>query len=235
LEGYKFDKYVTDVVASPSEVNTVYVTYSGYRDNDFTPRIFKSEDRGSSWEDISNDLPDLAINELLILPDHADSILFVATDGGVYGSITSGENWERLGNNMPTIQVYDLVLNEMKNELVAGTFARSIMSFPIDSLLAVPDSTPVNIVTPGFEVKKTIKVFPSLADNLVNIELQNIEPSRELELVVLNASGQLIYQNSFDNNERQLVLNTSDWSMGTYFVKVKMRHQILTEKFMIVR
>ena len=50
--------------------------------------------------------------------------MFVATDGGVYGTVTAGTSWERLGTNMPIITVYDLVINEDKNELVAGTFAR---------------------------------------------------------------------------------------------------------------
>ncbi len=227
-------QYVTDVVASPSDVNSVFVTYSGYRDNDFTPRIFRSNDQGENWEDISSDLPDLAINELLILPEQADSVLFVATDGGVYGTINAGETWERLGNNMPTIQVYDLVLNEAKNELVAGTFARSIMSYTLDSLLTVPDST-VSSTTPNFEFSKTIKVYPTIANSIVNIELENIEPNRNLEMVILNDSGKLIHSDSFDGRSKKIELDISDWNSGHYFIKVKMRHQILTERFLVVK
>jgi len=97
------ERSVTDVVASPDKVSTVFVTYSGYKDNDFTPHIFKSDDAGDTWT--SN-----------------DQILFVATDGGVYGTLNGGLQWERLGTNMPVIAAYDLTWNTTLNTLVIDAF-----------------------------------------------------------------------------------------------------------------
>ena len=128
------NRYVTDIKADPDSANHLFVTFSGYKYNDFTPHIFKSIDRGDNWFSINGDLPQLAINDFLILPNRGGQHLFVATDGGVYGSLDGGQNWHRLGGNMPFIPVYDIVWNKIRNEIVAGTFARSIMSFPIDSL-----------------------------------------------------------------------------------------------------
>ncbi len=132
------NRYVTDIKAHPDSANQVYVTFSGYKYNDFSPHIFKSTNRGDSWQAINGNLPNLAINELLVLPDRAGQWLFVATDGGVYGSLDGGGQWSRVGHNMPVIPVYDMALNEMRNELVAGTFARSILSFPLDSVGSGP-------------------------------------------------------------------------------------------------
>lgn len=125
------DRYVTSIKASPDNENTVYVTMSGYRDGDYTSRVFRSLDKGDSWQSIGNGLPNLAANDILILPNHQDSILFVANDGGVYASLDAGEEWNRLGGNMPLVPVYDMVYNEARNQIVAGTYARSIMSFDL--------------------------------------------------------------------------------------------------------
>ena len=123
------ERAVTDIVASPDTENTVFVTYSGYKDNDFSPHIFRSDDRGNSWYSIAGNLPALAINALVVAEGNDNQVLFVATDGGVYGSLNGGEQWERLGEEMPVVAVYDLTWNKGINTLVAGTFARSILSY----------------------------------------------------------------------------------------------------------
>jgi hypothetical protein len=129
------NRYVTSVRTSPTKENTIYVTYSGYRDGDNVPRIHKSTDNGNTWTGIAGDLPQLAINDLYILPNRGDSVLFVGTDAGVYATKNSGVTWSRLGRNMPYIPVYDVNWNEKRNELLAATHARGIMTYPIDSLL----------------------------------------------------------------------------------------------------
>ncbi len=128
------DRYITSIKASPDSVDVVYVSHSGYRDNDFIPHLHRSRDRGNSWENISGNLPELAVNDVLILPGHADSVLFAATDGGVYVTLNGGSYWERLGNNMPFVPVYDLDYSPERNELMAGTYARSIMTYSLDFL-----------------------------------------------------------------------------------------------------
>ncbi len=227
------DQYVTDVVASPNEVDVVYVTYSGYRDNDFLPRIHRSENRGDDWIDISADLPDLAINELLVLPDFVDSILFVATDGGVYGTTDAATTWHRLGTNMPIITVYDLALNEANNELVAGTFARSIMSYSLDSVNTTPDI--MIAAEEPFQLNNTLKVTPTLAHEKVLIELGNIEINRTFEIVVVDAGGRLMVREKGQGQGGQFTLDVSGWAVGPYFVKAKMRHEVVNAKFSVMR
>lgn len=225
------DQYITDIVASPDDVDIVYVTYSGYRDNDFLPRIYKSYDRGNTWESISGDLPDLAINQLLVYPEYGDSVLFIANDGGVYGSINSGENWERLGGNMPFITVYDLCLNEAKNELVAGTFARSIMSFPIDSIELEDGSITSQSEPVSFKTNR-ILVYPNPVSDYINLEIQNIELNRALEIVILDSNGRFFYNSGKQYGASfKKEIEVSDWPAGTYIIKSKNRHQVDVQQF----
>lgn len=136
LTGNLPDRYVTSVQLSPTLPQRLFVTHSGFRNDEYIPHVHRSDNNGATWTDISSDLPQMPVNDLLVLPDHADSVLFVATDAGVYLTKNRGEKWVRLGGNMPVIPVFDLELNPVRKELVAGTFARGIWTIPIDSVLA---------------------------------------------------------------------------------------------------
>jgi photosystem II stability/assembly factor-like uncharacterized protein len=128
------DRYVTAVHGSPTSSSRIFVTHSGFRDNEYIPHIHRSDNNGQTWQDISGDLPQVPVNDMLVLPGHADSILFAATDAGVYFTLDSGNSWARLGANMPFIPVFDLELNPVREELVAATFARGVWTFPLDSV-----------------------------------------------------------------------------------------------------
>jgi len=129
------ERYVTSIQASPTFPDHVYVCQSGYKDNDWQSHLFISKERGEKWKAIRGDLPYISINDLIIIPEQKDSILFVATDAGVYGSLNAGKNWYKLGANLPLIAVYDLEYVPEKMELIAGTFGRSIHTYNIKSIL----------------------------------------------------------------------------------------------------
>lgn len=129
------ERYVTSIQASPTFSDHVFVTQSGYKDNDWQSHIFLSRERGEKWKSIKGDLPYIAINDLVVIPGKNDSLLFVATDAGVYGSVNAGKNWYRLGRNLPLVAVYDLQYVPENKELIAGTFGRSIHTYSLKSLL----------------------------------------------------------------------------------------------------
>ena len=83
------ERYVTSILASPINSNTVFVTHSGYKYNEFIPHVHKSQDNGQNWTDISGDLPQMAVNDIVVTPGYEDKI-FVATDGGVYYTVNGG-------------------------------------------------------------------------------------------------------------------------------------------------
>lgn len=125
------ERYVTSVKASPAHEAGVYATFSGYRDNDNTAHVYRSMDGGDNWTNIAANLPALAVNDIIVLPNHQDSVLIVANDGGVYASLNAGISWDRLGGNFPMVPVYDLVYNVENNQVVAGSHGRSILSFDL--------------------------------------------------------------------------------------------------------
>ncbi len=224
--------YVTAIHASPINEDVVFVSHSGYRNNDNTARIHRSDDRGENWYSIAGDLPDIAINDVLVLPNYQDSVLFVATDGGVYASINAGEDWDRLGDGMPIVPVYDIEWNEYKNEVFAGTFARSIMSFPLDSIGLVND---IDVATsPTIKPIEKLNIFPNPATSYIQVEFNNPEAHKSTEIVILDIQGRLIEQTTLSpkgNVSHQF--DVSNYASGQYFVKAKIRHTIYTGRFMV--
>jgi len=224
-------RYVTDIKASPDFQDGVYITHSGYKDNDYIPHIHRSSDRGQNWEDISGDLPELAVNDIYILPNNQDSVLFAATDGGVYASLNRGQNWSRLGTGMPFIPVFDLELNVARNELIAGTFARSIMTFPLDSL-GVSSDIMVAVNPVPLPARTFVKLSPNPTTDQIQIRYTNIEPGRNSAIAILDAAGKLVAsRNNIQGREVTESFDVSSLPAGTYWVKVKMRHQVRTEAF----
>lgn len=128
------DRYFTSVTGSTISANRIFVTQSGFRDNEVIPHVHRSDDNGQTWVNISGNLPQLPVNDLFIMPGQSDNVLFVGNDAGVYFTLNGGQHWARLGANMPYIAVFDLEHNPVRKELMAATFARGLWTFPLDSV-----------------------------------------------------------------------------------------------------
>lgn len=127
------NRWVTRVAAAPDDPLTVYVTFSGYRFDDYLPHVFKSTDGGQTWQDISAGLPEVPVNEIVVDPDRPER-LYLGNDLGAYVSFNGGLSWHALGQGLPPVVVSDLCLHLPSLELYAGTYGRSMYSLDLASL-----------------------------------------------------------------------------------------------------
>jgi len=118
-------RYVTQLAADPNSPATVYATYSGISGfaGDTSGHVFKSTSAGTRWTDISGDLPNIAVNDLLIDPDIANT-LYAATDIGVFVTSDGGTTWTLLGSGLPRVVCTGLALHRPTRTLRVGTFGR---------------------------------------------------------------------------------------------------------------
>ena len=117
-------KWVSRVIASLHEEGTVYVSFTGYREDDFEVYLYMSSDFGKTWTSIAGNLPAESINVIREDP-HDKNILYVGTELSVYVSLDRGQRWFSLSNHLPTTPVHDLVIHPRENEMVIGTHGRS--------------------------------------------------------------------------------------------------------------
>jgi photosystem II stability/assembly factor-like uncharacterized protein len=223
------ERYVSSVHPSPNVNSRIFVTQTGYRDNDFSAHIHRSDNNGASWTPIGGDLPPVSINDVMVVPGRGDSVLCVATDFGVFVTLNSGGHWERLGKGMPNVRVFDLDINQAQKTLIAGTFARSIMTFPLDSL----KSEQLSSVNPPL-TEKQFALWPTVvqAGAAVNITTDPSFPTENSVVAIYSMEGRKISEYPLVNRSFPAPVT----SPGTYFVAVKKDGRLLkAQKIVVVR
>jgi photosystem II stability/assembly factor-like uncharacterized protein len=154
--------YVSRIVASNHDANTVYVAIENHQNADFKPYLFKSTDAGRTWSSIKSNLPPNG-PVWAIAEDHVNpNLLFVGNEFGLYFSIDGGQKWIQLRSGLPTIQVRDLNIQRRENDLVLGTFGRGI--YILDNY------TPLRLLKPEM-LKQDGLLFP-VKDALMYIQSQ---------------------------------------------------------------
>jgi len=228
------DRYVSSVKASTSDPNRIFITQTGYRDNDFTPHIFRSDNLGATWTPIGGNLPPLAINDMHILPGHQDSVIFAATDGGVYITQNGGQQWERLGSGMPFVPVYDLDMNLSRRTLIAGTHARSIMTYPLDSLRIGENSS---TFSPGGIAPPSLSVTPSPATGNTTLTLSNLLSKQEAAVYIADMSGDVVWRELFSGyGDHRSNIDVSQLAPGIYVACARINGKALfVRKFVVTR
>jgi len=132
--------FVTDLHASPVDVNTVFATFNNWQRGDFRPYVLKSTDRGRTWTAIASTLPARSPAWSIAQdPGHA-GLLFLGMEFGVFFSTDAGATWTQLNGGIPTIQARDIQLHGREHDLVVGTFGRGV--FVLDDYTALRELTP---------------------------------------------------------------------------------------------
>ena len=125
--------WVSRVQASQHKKERVYTSLNGYRNDDFSPYVFKSDDYGNTWTSISEGIPASAVNVIIEDPENED-ILYVGTDNGLYISFNQGNSWEVFQNGIPNVAIHDLVIQKEAKHLLVGTHGRSIYKADISTI-----------------------------------------------------------------------------------------------------
>lgn len=125
--------WVSRVAASKHKKKRVYASLNGYRWDDFSTYLYLSEDYGTTWKSISNNIPTSPVNVIIEDPEN-ENILFVGTDNGLYVSFNQGQSWEAFQNGIPNVAVHDLVIQPEAKHLLVGTHGRSIYKADISTL-----------------------------------------------------------------------------------------------------
>ena len=148
--------YVSRLLASQLDENTVYACFDNHKSADFSPYVLKSIDKGKSWQSIKGDLPANG-PVLAIAEDHENAnLLFVGTEFGLYFTGDGGKKWVRLKGGMPTIAVRDLAIQKQMNHLAVGTFGRGIYILDDYSLLRGMNAEVTNRQCTLFPVRQAI-------------------------------------------------------------------------------
>ena len=100
------------IVVHPHQPDTVYVFPINGGDRRYPPgaraRVWRSQDAGESWEELSSGLPDhffvAVMRDAMCADDHERAgLYFGARNGAVWGSADEGETWRQLVSDLPDV------------------------------------------------------------------------------------------------------------------------------------
>jgi photosystem II stability/assembly factor-like uncharacterized protein len=116
---------ISIIEASPHDPATAYVAATRYKLDDFAPYLFKTSDYGSTWQRITNGIPESVFTRAIREDPARRGLLYAGTETGVYVSFDDGANWQPLKGNLPVVPIHDLVVREPDGDLVLATHGRS--------------------------------------------------------------------------------------------------------------
>jgi hypothetical protein len=132
------NRFIQGVTVDPANAAHAYVVFNGFSrrwtntQSAGEGHVFETTNGGSTWTDISGNLPD-GPGDALVLTQGASPKLVYATDIGVFvapagkGAATI---WSRFGSNLPHASVNDLRLSPNGSYLIAATHGRGIWTIP---------------------------------------------------------------------------------------------------------
>lgn len=141
---------VEDIITSVHDPDVAYAVFDNHKKGDYAPYVFKTTNRGASWQEIGDELPEWG-SAHTIAEDHVDpDLLFVGTEFGLFFTQDGGDAWHKMTGGFPTISVRDLEIQRRESDLVVGTFGRGIY--------ILDDYSPLRTESAALEAEATL--FP---------------------------------------------------------------------------
>jgi photosystem II stability/assembly factor-like uncharacterized protein len=211
-------RWVTRVAFDPVNENIAYVTYNGLKWIDPQPHIFRTTDKGATWTDISNNLPDAPINALAIDPLRP-RVLFVGSDVGCYYSTNTGQTWSFLGSGLPMVSVYDMKIHPTAYYIVIGTHGRSMYKLDMNSIVVGINSNGTKVAD-SYSLKQN---FPNPFNPVTKIKYE-LGYSNFISLKVYDILGnevKTLVSNNQQAGSYEVNFDGSGLSSGIYFYTLK--------------
>lgn len=182
-------RWITHVTCDPFVTSRAYVTISGYRFHDNAKHVYMTNDNGTTWQDISGNLPDVPMNDLVADADY-DSVLYAASDVGVFITTDLGANWQPLGTGMPTLVCMDLRFHHTSRTLLVATYGRGMYKYDLSLFTSLANHNEEN------HLNITVSQNPVNQNSVINL---NVSKSSKSLLTVYDLNGKVVATKSIGN------------------------------------
>ncbi len=139
-------KWVARIEPGHFDPGSAYVVFTGYRDGDDAPYIYRMAGLGKEWTRLTGGIPgnDPAI---VVREDPVNrNLLYAGTEFGLYTSLDAGKGWVKAGG-LPAVRIDDLKVHPREGDLVIATHGRS--------LYVLDDTRPLRELTPEVAAKES--------------------------------------------------------------------------------
>jgi hypothetical protein len=121
--------WVTSITVDPTNADHVYATFSSYKEGDRAANVWESTDGGTSWKNISSDLPNAAVWHVLY--DQPDGVLYAGENFGLFESTDDGAHWFNLSQGLPNAPILDMGFSADRSQLFVADYGRGVYVLPL--------------------------------------------------------------------------------------------------------
>jgi len=204
---------INSVDFDASNANIMYVTVSSYISGE---KVFKTTDGGISFTNISGDLPNIVVKEVLLKQGQiTGESLFLATELGVYYTNNSGENWGRLADGLPNVIVNDIEIHYTSDKLVAATYGRGLWEVSIENSTLSNNKEIID--------ESLFSIYPNPTQNMINISIDE----NTYNYLIYNVVGGIVKKGELLNKQ----INISGLKSNIYVLKVFDKEKTYSTKF----
>jgi len=215
-------RWVSRITADPINAAVGYVCLSGYKYDEYLPHVFRTTNNGTTWTDISGNLPEAPVTELVVDPNNTN-ILYVGTDVGVYVTYNLGTTWQLLAPGMPSVPVTMMKLHNPTRTLVAATYGRSMYKLDISTVTGTPSVNNVNNVS--------VNTYPNPFTSQVTFNFDN--QINNASIKIYDVQGKEV-MNKENVSGRQVIVDRGNLNAGLYFYSITKDNQNISTGKLIV-
>ncbi len=213
---------VNKISLSKHAKGRAFVAVYRYRDNDFKPYIFRTNDYGQTWDlltDGHNGIPANHFVRAIVEDPEVKGVLYAGTEFGAYISFNDGQSWQSLQQNLPVVPITDMEIQD--NSLALSTQGRSF--YVMDDLGPLREAaghtkTDNILYTPRTAYRTN--VFGKDA-NIKFYHGQETDSTTEVKISITGPAGDtlVVFTNQADEtrHQRQLTVkkgfNTLHWNL----------------------
>lgn len=215
------EAYLTYIAIDNYNPESIYVSFSGFID---AKKIYHSNNGGTSWDNISENLPNVPFNCIVHqsgLTVGGDTIngIYAGSDIGVFYTndslLQTASPWLMYNTGMPSVVITELEIQYSAQKIVAATYGRGIWESPLYS-----DSYNANV---GIEdnIKTAMYVYPNPSDGIFNITLQNTNDN-EIFWDIFDMQGRILVKGKSESqvSNSKFQIDLQKLPAGTYILNV---------------
>lgn len=232
--GLPVNTYIRKVAVDLIDPDVGYALAGGLPTNGAGNKVFKTTDRGQTWVNISGNLPNVAVTDLLAYPGNSN-LLYLGSESGCFKSIDGGQTWATWNNGMPTAPLVN-EFDYIDSLATAGTFYVAACSYGRGMWIReVSGDDAVGI-------KETVKNQLFLSQNtdnpgtgLTKIIYANSDNGM-VNLTFTDITGKLIAQpvNQYQpKGKHEVIFDRSKLKSGVYFYRLTCNGSTQTRKMLV--
>ncbi len=232
--------WVRNVAIHPTDINTAYALMNGFSGS----KVFKTTNRGVNWTNITGNLPDIPVSDLVPHPSDNNK-LYLSSEFGCYKTTNGGTNWYRWNNGMPgypplqssdpiicDLKVIDSIAQNGKYYIAACTYGRGIWMREIsgdDPIGIISNSTPV-----AYSLSQN---YPNPFNPSTKIDF-SIAKSMSVRIIIYDVLGRAV--RTLLDEKRQagsysVEFDAKNLSSGVYFYKLTSGDYADVKKMVIIK